>query len=181
MPGLVLKVSIPGMEFRNHATSRLLLLAQAKTGTTSWHCRQQKLYWSECLSGIPGPWANAGAKRWRVRPGSSETSLACASWNYHGKVITWVGPIAGFSYRASIFNSTQMGVHRVASDIRAQRSAPKMNKPTLRNILLDAPRSNASADASAVRTTAFQAMLIVQGDEDCRSAVRSSRISSCNN
>jgi UDP-N-acetylmuramate dehydrogenase len=131
----------------------------------------------ECLSGIPGtvggtPVQNVGAYGQEV----SETithvrALEIAT----GKVLDLSNNDCGFSYRSSIFNSTRRGefivmevsyrLHRNGDprieyvDLKNFFAANKVDKPTLPKVR-DAVRS--------IRQS--KAMLLVEGDEDCRSA-----------
>ena len=131
----------------------------------------------ECLSGIPGtvggtPVQNVGAYGQEV----SETithvrALEIAT----GKVLDLSNSDCGFSYRSSIFNGTRRNEFIVLqvsyrlcrnaepkieyADVKNFFAANKVEKPTLQQVR-DAVRS--------IRQS--KAMLLVEGDEDCRSA-----------
>jgi UDP-N-acetylmuramate dehydrogenase len=131
----------------------------------------------ECLSGIPGtvggtPVQNIGAYGQEV----SETitrvhALEIAT----GKLLDFNNSDCGFSYRSSIFNGTRRGEFIVLevsyrlcrngeprieyADVKKFFAANNVEKPTLQQVR-DAVRS----------IRASKAMLLVEGDEDCRSA-----------
>jgi UDP-N-acetylmuramate dehydrogenase len=177
-PGLVLKVSLAGVEFEG---DRQRMLFHAGAGE-NWDdlvalAVSKNCGGIECLSGIPGtvggtPVQNVGAYGQEV----SETithvrALEIAT----GNVLDLSNNDSGFSYRSSIFNSTRRGEFIVLevsyrlsrngepkieyADVKNFFAANKLDKPTLQQVR-DAVRS--------IRQS--KAMLLVEGDEDCRSA-----------
>jgi UDP-N-acetylmuramate dehydrogenase len=177
-PGLVLKVSPAGVEFEG---DRQKMVFHAGAGenwdelvalTVTKNCGGM-----ECLSGIPGtvggtPVQNVGAYGQEV----SETitrvhALEIAT----GKRLEMSNGDCGFTYRNSILNTTHRNQYIVLevsyrlprngeakieyADLKKFFAATNSEKPTLQQVR-DAVRS--------IRQS--KAMLIVSGDEDCRSA-----------
>jgi UDP-N-acetylmuramate dehydrogenase len=131
----------------------------------------------ECLSGIPGtvggtPVQNVGAYGQEV---SQTITRVHALEIATGKLVDFNNSDCGFSYRSSIFNSTRPGEFIVLevsyrlsrngepkieyADVKNFFAAANLEKPTLQQVR-DAVRS--------IRQS--KAMLLVEGDEDCRSA-----------
>jgi UDP-N-acetylmuramate dehydrogenase len=173
-PGLVLKVSIKGIE----ETARGFFRVGAGEDWDSLvtHTVRENYAGIECLSGIPGsvggsPVQNVGAYGQEV----AETLLYVRVLEVGtGKIIELSKAECGFSYRNSIFNSTQRGRYIVLwvayqlerdgearieyADLKAYFARSSI-PPTLQQV------------RDAVRTIRQRkAMLIVEGDEDCRSA-----------
>jgi UDP-N-acetylmuramate dehydrogenase len=177
-PGLVLKVSLAGVEFEGDLQKMLFhagagenwdsLVALAVTKNCDG---------IECLSGIPGtvggtPVQNVGAYGQEV----SETITRVRALEIAtGKILEFSNSDCGFSYRSSIFNTTHRDqcivlevsyrLHRNGgprieyADVKNFFAAANIEKPTLQQVR-DAVRS--------IRQS--KAMLLVAGDEDCRSA-----------
>src|SRR5215470_14260120 len=175
--GLVLKVRIAGVEWEPD-NSRTIVRAGAGE---DWdhlvaQCVERDLGGIECLSGIPGsvggtPVQNVGAYGQEVsevlvnvraydRQTDSTVELSCSECQ--------------FAYRASLFNTTSKDryivlrvtyslEHGVAPSVRypdVQREFEgKSSRPTL-----------ADVRAAVRRIRARKAMLLVEGDPDCRSA-----------
>ncbi len=177
-PGLVLKVSLAGVEFEGDLQKMLFHAGAGETWDSLVALAVSKNCGGiECLSGIPGtvggtPVQNVGAYGQEV----SETithvrALEIAT----GKVLDLSNSDCGFSYRSSIFNSTRRNEFIVLqvsyrlcrsaepkieyADVKNFFAANKVEKPTLQQVR-DAVRS--------IRQS--KAMLLVEGDEDCRSA-----------
>ena len=175
-PGLVLKVSIPGMEFRNHATGPTFIAGAGEIWddlaalAVSKNCAGV-----ECLSGIPGtvggtPVQNVGAYGQEVAETISSVRVVEIAT---GKVMDLSRANCGFSYRTSIFNSTQIGCYIVLQVTYVlNRNAPKIEYADLKKYFAGhsgTPTLQQTRDAvRSIRL--FKAMLIVPGDEDCRSA-----------
>lgn len=132
----------------------------------------------ECLSGIPGtvggtPVQNVGAYGQEV----SQTITAVRVLEIAtGKVLEWTNSDCGFAYRTSILNTTQRGryiVLQVAYRL-AQDGSPKIEYADLQKFFAREPapaRPTLQQVRDAVRSIRqTKAMLIVPGDEDCRSA-----------
>src|SRR5258708_36036095 len=177
-PGLVLKVSIPGMEFRNHATDPTFVAGAGENWdnlvafAVSKNCAGV-----ECLSGIPGtvggtPVQNVGAYGQEV----SQTITRVHAFEIAtGMLMDLSNRDCGFSYRSSVFNTTRPSDFIVLevsyrlcrnaepkieyADVKNFFAAANIEKPTLQQVR-DAVRS--------IRQS--KTMLLVDGDEDCRSA-----------
>lgn len=177
-PGVVLKVSLAGVEFEGDLEKMLFhagagenwdsLVALAVTRNCGG---------IECLSGIPGtvggtPVQNVGAYGQEVSGTITHVRVLEIAT---GAILDLSNNDCGFSYRSSIFNSTRRGEFIVLevsyrlcrncdpkieyTDVKNFFAANKIDKPTLQQAR-DAVRS--------IRQS--KAMLLVEGDEDCRSA-----------
>ncbi|HSK45684.1 MAG TPA: UDP-N-acetylmuramate dehydrogenase, partial [Candidatus Binatia bacterium] len=177
-PGLVLKISLAGVEFEG---DRRKMAFHAGAGE-NWDSLvalavSKNCGGVECLSGIPGtiggtPVQNVGAYGQEV----SETITRVRTLEIAtGKFVDLSNSDCGFSYRSSVFNGTRRGEFIVLqvsyrlgrnaeprieyADVKNFFAASKVEKPTLQQVR-DAVRS--------IRQS--KAMLLVEGDEDCRSA-----------
>jgi UDP-N-acetylmuramate dehydrogenase len=177
-PGLVLKVSLAGVEFEG---DRQKMLFHASAGE-NWDSLvalavSKNCGGIECLSGIPGtiggtPVQNVGAYGQEV---SQTITRVRALEIATGKLVDLSSSDCGFSYRSSIFNGTRRnefivlevsyrlcrnGEPRIEyADVKNFFAATNIEKPSLQQVR-DAVRS--------IRQS--KAMLLVEGDEDCRSA-----------
>jgi UDP-N-acetylmuramate dehydrogenase len=177
-PGLVLKVSLAGVEFEG---DRQKMLFHAGAGE-NWDSLvalavRKNCGGIECLSGIPGtiggtPVQNVGAYGQEV---SQTITRVHALEIATGKLMELSNSDCGFSYRSSIFNGARRNQFIVLevsyrlcrnaepkieyADVKTLFAATNSEKPTLQQVR-DAVRS--------IRQS--KAMLLVQGDEDCRSA-----------
>jgi UDP-N-acetylmuramate dehydrogenase len=177
-PGLALKVSIPGVEFEG---DRQKMVFHAGAGE-DWDSLvalavSKNCGGIECLSGIPGtvggtPVQNVGAYGQEV---SGTITRVRALHIATGNILDLSNADCDFSYRTSIFNTTQRNqyvvlevsyrLHRNGeprieyADVKILFTAANVEKPTLQQVR-DAVRS--------IRQS--KAMLLVSGDEDCRSA-----------
>jgi UDP-N-acetylmuramate dehydrogenase len=177
-PGLVLRVALPGIT-SNREGDRLIVSAAAGEdwdGLVAYAVAADGAG-IECLSGIPGtvggtPVQNVGAYGQEV----AQTIVTVRAFDRKSLAFVDLPAAAcGFSYRRSIFNSTERDRYVVTRVIYALR--------------LHAPASIAYADLSkyfaaknitspslvevreAVRAIRAQkGMLLVDGDPDCRSA-----------
>src|SRR5271167_2615620 len=176
-PGLVLKVGITGINHR-HGHDEVIFEAGAGedwdkfVGMVVAH----NIAGIECLSGIPGsvgasPVQNVGAYGQEV---SNTIESVVALDLRDGQVHELSNQDCGFSYRTSIFNSTERGRYIIlqvnyslkhgAEAYVAYADLKKYfvgwsEKPTLANVR-DAVR----------KIRAGKGMLITAGDDDCRSA-----------
>jgi UDP-N-acetylmuramate dehydrogenase len=186
-PGLVLKVAITGIEQRNEKESnpkdrsgehqsrfdagagedwdKFVALAVAR------NCAGV-----ECLSGIPGtvggtPVQNVGAYGQEV----SETIESVQVFDRNdGQVRDFCNQACGFSYRTSIFNTSERGryiILRVTFAL-AHDGQPRVEYADLKKYFAGWRKTPTLADTrDAVRKIrASKGMLIVAGEEDCRSA-----------
>ncbi|HEY1525333.1 MAG TPA: UDP-N-acetylmuramate dehydrogenase [Candidatus Angelobacter sp.] len=177
-PGLVLRVSLAGVEFEG---DRQKMLFHAGAGE-NWDSLvalsvSKNCAGLECLSGIPGtvggtPVQNVGAYGQEVSEAITRVRVLEIAT---GNILDLSNADCGFSYRTSIFNSTHRNqyvvlevsyrIHRNGeprieyADVKNFFAAANIEKPTLQQVR-DAVRS--------IRQS--KAMLLVAGDEDCRSA-----------
>jgi UDP-N-acetylmuramate dehydrogenase len=175
-PGLVLKVSLAGVEFEG---DRQKMLFHAGAGeswddfvalTVSKNCGGL-----ECLSGIPGtvggtPVQNVGAYGQEVSETITQVhALEIAT----GKKLEFSNGECGFAYRASMFNTTHRDKY-IVLDVayRLHRNGnPKIAYADLKNFFAANSSPTLQQVRDAVRSIRqSKAMLIVSGDEDCRSA-----------
>ena len=177
-PGLVLKISLAGVEFEGDIQKMLFHVAAGENWddfvalTVSKNCSGL-----ECLSGIPGtaggtPVQNVGAYGQEV----SETitrvhALEIAT----GKTFDISASDCGFAYRTSRFNTTHQNQFIVLEvSYRLHRNGdPKIDYADLKKFFAAANGSHPTLQQvrDAVRSIRqSKAMLIVEGDEDCRSA-----------
>jgi UDP-N-acetylmuramate dehydrogenase len=173
-PGLVLRVGLRGIE--NKAEVVRAAAGEDWDGVVAFAV-EQGLAGMECLSGIPGtaggtPVQNVGAY-------GQEVSQTIASVRaFDRKIARFVDlPAAecGFSYRRSIFNSTERDRYIVSRvDYALRRDAPaNFAYADLKKYF--AGRGIASPTLAEVREAvrfvrAQKGMLIVPGEADCRSA-----------
>ena len=130
----------------------------------------------ECLSGIPGsvggtPVQNVGAYGQEV----AETIESVQALDLKdGELRELCNPACGFSYRSSIFNSSERGRYIIVRVTYALTPAgrPRLEYADLKKYFAGRGSAPSLAEArEAVRQIrASKAMLIVAGDEDCRSA-----------
>ena len=177
-PGLVLKIAIPGIE--EHADDQGRKIFEAGAGE-EWdnfvaHAVAQDCAGIECMSGIPGsvggtPVQNVGAY-------GQEASVSIVSVQALDltdmQTRTLPAVDCGFSYRTSIFNSTQKGRYIIlhATYALTPGGAPSIRYADLQKHFASwATLPTLAETRDAVRTIrASKAMLITPGDEDCRSA-----------
>ena len=176
-PGLVVKVSIPGIQ-TGTANGKMLFHVGAGEDWDGFVAKAVAADCAgiECLSGIPGtvggtPVQNVGAYGQEVAETITRVrALEVAA----GKISEMSNAECGFSYRTSIFNSTERGRYIVLATTFALTSG---GKPRIEYADLKKYFANASTPPSlretrnAVRTIRHgKAMLITPDDEDCRSA-----------
>jgi UDP-N-acetylmuramate dehydrogenase len=176
-PGLVLKISIAGVEERSH-DGKALFDVGAGEDWDKFVARvvARNCAGVECLSGIPGsvggtPVQNVGAYGQEV----AETIESVLVFDLrHGQVQELCSDACGFSYRTSIFNSTERGrfiILRVTYTL-LPGGKPPMQYADLKKFFAGWSESPSLAQIrDAVRTIrSTKGMLITAGDEDCRSA-----------
>ena len=177
-PGLVLKIAIPGVEHLPEDQGRALFDVGAGEEWDRFvsHAVSQNCAGIECMSGIPGsvggtPVQNVGA----YGQEASETVLSVLALDLETMVTQTISAKdCGFSYRASIFNSTQRGRYVL---LRVTYALTPGGAPSIKYADLQKHFSGWTGQPTlaqtrdAVRTIrASKAMLITPGDEDCRSA-----------
>ena len=177
-PGLVLKVSLAGVEFEG---DRQKMLFHASAGE-SWDSLvaltvQKNCGGIECLSGIPGtvggtPVQNVGAYGQEV---SQTITRVRALEIATGAVLDLSNVDCGFSYRSSIFNGARHNEFVVleVSYRLCRNCEPRIDYADVKNFFaasnLETPTLQQVRDAvRSIRQS--KAMLLVEGDEDCRSA-----------
>lgn len=174
-PGVVVHIAIAGVE-ELEENARNIFIAGAGEDWDSLVARSVAANCAgmECLSGIPGtvggtPVQNVGAYGQDV----SETLLWVEALERStGEIRRFNNEECGFAYRTSRFNSNDAGkyiITRVAFAL-TPGGAPKVEYADLKRVFGDRTPTLAET-REAVRGIRHQkAMLIVEGDEDCRSA-----------
>jgi UDP-N-acetylmuramate dehydrogenase len=179
-PGLVVKIAVRGIERRSGHDDDGHALFDAGAGE-SWdkfvsHAVMAHCAGVECLSGIPGsvggtPVQNVGAYGQEV----AETIASVQVLDLKDNQVRELCPEAcGFSYRASIFNTTERGrfiVLRVTYAL-TPGGEPRITYADLqRHFEGRETMPNLAETREAVRhIRARKGMLIVPGDADCQSA-----------
>jgi UDP-N-acetylmuramate dehydrogenase len=176
-PGVVLRVAITGIDERSEH-GRVLFEVGAGVEWDKFVARAVARNCSgvECLSGIPGsvggtPVQNVGAYGQEV---AETVDSVLALDMKDGQIREFCNEACGFTYRTSIFNTSERGryvILRVTYALEAG-GAPRVHYADLKKYF--AGRSGAPTLAEtrdAVRKIrAGKGMLITPGDEDCRSA-----------
>jgi len=176
-PGLVMKVGISGIEWANENGKTIV---RAGAGE-EWDrvvglCVERGAAGIECLSGIPGsvggtPVQNVGAYWQEV----SEVVVSVRVYDRNTDRITELSHNdCGFTYRASIFNAGAKDRYVV---LKVTYALTRDGAPTIRypDVLREFERKTAAPALAEVRAAvrcirARKAMLLVEGDPDCRSA-----------
>jgi UDP-N-acetylmuramate dehydrogenase len=171
-PGLVLHIALKGIKQREESFT--VAAGENWDGFVS-HVVERDFAGVECLAGIPGtvggtPIQNVGAYGQEV----SETVVSVRALNLATlKFEEFANAACGFSYRRSIFNSTQRGkyivtrvVYRLSKD-----GQPKIAYTDLKRHFQDVATPSLRELSDAVRAIRRgKGMVIVAGDPDCRSA-----------
>ena len=176
-PGVVLRIAIKGVDESDDGERRLF---QAGAGE-DWdafvaRAIERDCAGLECLSGIPGtlggtPVQNVGAYGQEV----AETITNVYALDLEsGEVNEFSNEACGFAYRTSIFNTLARG-RFIILGVRfslEKHGTPKIEYRDLKNHFAGRTESPSLAEVrKAVRDIRHsKAMLIVEGDEDCRSA-----------
>lgn len=179
-PGLVLKVAIRGIEQRPGTNDEGKTLFDAGAGE-SWdrlvsHAVVAQCAGIECLSGIPGsvggtPVQNVGAYGQEV----SETIESVEVFDLkEGRIRELCREACGFTYRTSIFNTTEHGRFVILRVVYAltPHGEPRIAYADLKRHFEGWQTSpNLAETREAVRhIRAVKGMLLVEGDPDCQSA-----------
>jgi UDP-N-acetylmuramate dehydrogenase len=137
---------------------------------------ERELAGVECLSGIPGsvggtPVQNVGAYGQEV----SDVLVGVRAYDRHRDCVTNLSrEDCGFSYRTSIFNTVARDRYVVlgASFLLTQNGPPTLRYPDLlREFEQNAgPPTLAEVRSAVRRIRGRKAMLLIEGDPDCRSA-----------
>ncbi len=192
-PGLVLKIAIGGIASptTNDTTGNAVLFSVG--AGVNWddfvaQAVAQNCAGVECLSGIPGsvggtPVQNVGAYGQEV----ADTIESVRALDLkQDRIVVLPKPACGFRYRASIFNSTERGRYIILRvNYRLQRGgAPSLKYADLQRHFAGrvqenfserpaekkTPPSLAETRAAVREIRRSKGMLIVPGDDDCRSA-----------
>ena len=179
-PGLVLKIALQGIDQQNGHDEDGKILFDAGAGE-SWdkfvsHAVMSRCAGVECLSGIPGsvggtPVQNVGAYGQEV----AETIASVLVVDLKdGQVRELCNEACAFTYRSSIFNTTERGrfiVLRVTYALTPE-GKPRITYADLKRHFEGRETSPDLAETrEAVRhIRALKGMLIIPGDPDCRSA-----------
>jgi len=179
-PGLVLKISLPGIDQQAAHPHDGTVLFDAGAGE-SWDKFVSRAVMArcagvECLSGIPGsvggtPVQNVGAYGQEV----SETIASVQVLDLKdGQVRELCREACEFSYRTSIFNSTERGrfiVLRVTYALTPD-GQPRISYADLKRHFegRETPPNLAETREAVRHIRALKGMLIVPGDPDCQSA-----------
>ena len=176
-PGLVVKIGLKGIEWE---TDRNRTVVRAGAGE-EWDqlvalCVERDLAGIECLSGIPGsvggtPVQNVGAFGQEV----SEVLVAVRTYDLHtGKIVELAHKDCRFTYRSSLFNTTAKDRFIV---LNVTYALTKDGAPAIRYADVQREFEGKTADPTLAevreavrRIRARKAMLLVEGDPDCRSA-----------
>ena len=179
-PGLVLKISIQGIDQQSGHDENGKILFDAGSGE-SWdkfvsHTVIARCAGVECLSGIPGsvggtPVQNVGAYGQEV----AETIASVQVFDVRDNQVRELCPEAcEFSYRASIFNTTERGrfvVLRVTYALTPGGS-PRITYADLKRHFegRETPPDLAETREAVRHIRALKGMLITSGDPDSKSA-----------
>lgn len=179
-PGLVVKIAIPGIDQLSDQDPEGKALFAAGAGE-SWdrfvsHAVMAHCGGVECLSGIPGsvggtPVQNVGAYGQEV----AETIASVEVYDLKdGQIRELCREACGFSYRTSIFNTTERGrfiVLRVTYALTPE-GKPRISYADLKRHFdgWDSDPTLAETREAVRHIRALKGMLIVPGDGDCQSA-----------
>jgi UDP-N-acetylmuramate dehydrogenase len=176
-PGLVLKIAIGGVERRSEDGKQVF---EAGAGV-EWDALAAQAVATncagvECMSGIPGtvggtPVQNVGAYGQEVSQTISEVQVLDLR---DGQLRSLCNETCGFAYRSSIFNGDERGRFII---LKVAYALEPGGKPTIgyRDLKKHFGSHGSDATLSEVRDAVrkirlSKAMLIVEGDEDARSA-----------
>lgn len=179
-PGLVLKVAVGGIVQRGGRDEEGKVIFDAGAGE-SWDKFVSRAVMArcagvECLSGIPGsvggtPVQNVGAYGQEV----AETIVSVQVFDLRdGEIRELCREACGFSYRSSIFNTSESGRFIV---LRVSYALTPEGKPRIRYADLERHFAGRETTPDLAETReavrhirALKGMLIVAGDPDCLSA-----------
>jgi len=175
-PGLVLKIAIGGIDERTE-NGKAIFEVGAGVEWDKFVARAvaRNCAGIECLSGIPGsvggtPVQNVGAYGQEV---SETVESVLALDTKDGQIRELCNEACGFSYRTSIFNTSQRGRHiilRVTYALEPVGPA-HVQYADLKRYFSGRTRVTLAETRDAVRQIrAGKGMLITAGDDDCRSA-----------
>jgi UDP-N-acetylmuramate dehydrogenase len=176
-PGVVLKVAITGIDERTeNDKSRFEVGAGVEWDKFVARAVARSCSGVECLSGIPGsvggtPVQNVGAYGQEVAE-TIESVLALDMKD--GQIRELCNEACEFSYRTSIFNTSQPGRYIIlrATYALMPGGAPRVHYADLKRYFSGWSQTPTLAETrdAVRRIRAGKGMLITPGDEDCRSA-----------
>jgi UDP-N-acetylmuramate dehydrogenase len=175
-PGLVLKIAITGINHEGHHPVRFEAGAGEDWDQFVALTVQHNCGGIECLSGIPGsvggsPVQNVGAYGQEVAETIDSVQVLDLK---NGQERELFKDECGFKYRTSIFNTTERGRYIIlrVNFMLIHGAEPRIAYADLQKYFAGRSAAPTLADTrDAVRQIrASKAMLIVPGDEDCRSA-----------
>jgi UDP-N-acetylmuramate dehydrogenase len=180
-PGLVLRIAIGGITSpnTNDATGNAVLFSVGAGVNWDDFVAQavvQNCAGVECLSGIPGsvggtPVQNVGAYGQEI----ADTIESVRALDLkEDRIVVLPKPACGFRYRASVFNTTERGRYIILRvNYRLKRGgAPSLKYADLKRHFeaRKTPPSLAETREAVREIRRSKGMLIVPGDDDCRSA-----------
>src|ERR1700676_16268 len=184
-PGLVLRIAIGGITSPTTPDSPGNAVLFSVGAGVNWddfvaQAVVQNCAGVECLSGIPGsvggtPVQNVGAYGQEV----ADTIESVRALDLkEDRIVVLPKPACGFRYRTSIFNTTERGRYIILRvNFRLKRGgAPSLKYADLQKHFAEhlaekkTPPSLAEARAAVREIRRGKGMLIVPGDDDCRSA-----------
>ena len=170
--GLVVLIAIKGIERSETVT----VGAGENWDGFVRQCVERNLAGVECLSGIPGfvggtPVQNVGAYGQEV----SETIIKVRAFDRQTKqIVELSNRECGFSYRTSIFNSTERDRYVVLAVTYALKpdGAPALRYPDVKNYFAGRSDQPALGEVrqAVIEIRSRKGMVIVANDPDCRSA-----------
>ena len=182
-PGLVLRIAIGGITASKMNDGKAVLFSVG--AGVHWddfvtQAVAQNCAGVECLSGIPGstggtPVQNVGAYGQEV----ADTIESVRAFDTkEDRVVVLPKPACGFRYRSSIFNSSERGRYII---VRVSFRLKRGGIPTLgyadlqryfagRSAERPTPPSLAEVRQAVIEIRKSKGMVIVPGDQDCRSA-----------
>ncbi|MFB3915710.1 MAG: UDP-N-acetylmuramate dehydrogenase [Terriglobales bacterium] len=173
--GLVLKVAITGIEQHREGGKEIFAVGAGE----SWdafvaHAVGRNCAGIECLSGIPGtvggaPVQNVGAYGQEVAETITELRALDLST---GEVRELCNPSCQFEYRSSMFNTDARGRYVIlrVSFALEPNGAPRVTYADLKKYFGEHNPTLAETRQAVLQIRLSKAMLIAEGDEDCRSA-----------
>ena len=185
-PGLVIRIAIGGITSPRTTDAMGNAVLFSVGAGVNWddfvaQAVAQNCAGVECLSGIPGsvggtPVQNVGAYGQEV----ADTVESVRAFDLRNpdlkedRIVVLPKPACGFRYRASIFNSTERGRYIILRvNYRLKRGgAPSLKYADLQKHFAErkTPPSLAETREAVRETRRNKGMLIVPGDDDCRSA-----------
>lgn len=180
-PGLVLRITIGGITTpdTSDATGKSVLFSVGAGVDWDDFVAQavvQNCAGVECLSGIPGsvggtPVQNVGAYGQEV----ADTIESVRAFDLkQDRIVVLPKPACGFHYRSSIFNTTERGRYIILRvNYRLKRGgAPSLHYADLQKHFAETktPPSLAETREAVRQIRRGKGMLVVPGDDDCRSA-----------